>query len=59
MKEIVEHILQKTNRDERGNVLAYKILCNIAIDMVKGGAISEAVIKYIDTLVKDLDYRKL
>lgn len=59
MEEIVEHIIQITNKDERGNVLAYKVLCNIAIDKVVEGESSEAVIEYINTLTKDLDNRKL
>ena len=59
MEEIVKHIIQITNIDERGNILAYKILCNLAIDKVRGGETSEEIIKYIDTLIKDLDHRKL
>ncbi len=59
MEEIVKHILQITNRDERGNVLAYKILCNMSINMVQQGSSAEEVIVFIDGLLIDLDQRKI
>lgn len=59
MEEIVEHILQITNVDERGNILAYKILCNLAIDKVLDGYTPKQIIEYIDTLTVALDMRKV
>lgn len=59
MEEIIEHIIQITNVQERGNILAYKILCNLAIDKVLEGMAPKEIIKYIETLTIDLDKRKL
>jgi len=59
MEEIVEYILQKINVDERGNLLAYKILCNLAVDLTLKGDSKEQIIEYLKTLMIDLDQRKL
>lgn len=59
MEKIVEHIISITNVAEKGNVLAYKILCNQAINMVLEGKDEVFVINYIDGLLIDLDSRKI
>lgn len=59
MEEIVEHIIHITNVDEKGNLLAYKILCNLAVDLVRDGKSKEEVIEYIKHLQTDLNKRKV
>lgn len=59
MEEIVEHIIEIISREEKGSLLSYNILCNIAINMVMEGKTKDQITHYLDSLIIDVNKRKL
>ena len=57
MTDLNNHILETIN--ERGNILAYTILSNLAIDLLKEGKDVEDIKKYITHLTTPLELRKV
>ncbi len=56
MEEISEYILRVSSD---GNLLAYKMLTNLAIDMVLEGFTPKQVIERIEHLLTPIEERKL
>lgn len=59
MEQIIEHIIKVISREEKGSILSYNILSNMAINMVLVGATPEEIIECIDELIIEPQKRKL
>lgn len=59
LEQIIEHIIEIISREEKGSILSYNILSNIAVNMTLVGANPEEIIEYINELIIDPQKRKL